>query len=385
MSVVSENAATLLQQLDGFDAIIDARSEDEFALDHLPGAVNWPTLDNQQRHDVGWRYKQVNPFEARKLGATIAARNIAAHIEREVMDKPRNWRPLVYCWRGGQRSGSLSLVLGQIGFRVGIIDGGYKAFRAAIVADTGRLAERFDYQVVCGTTGSGKTRLLHALARAGAQVLDLEDLANHRSSVLGAIPGLAQPSQKAFDTLVWDRLRRFDPARPVFVESESRKVGNLTVPVALMDTMRARGNCLNLVLSDNERVALLMEDYVYFVRHTDVFCARLDALTEIRGKQVVQGWKLAVQSGAIESVVHELLTHHYDPVYLQSMQRNFRRFDAARALTPDDRSPAAMNALASLLVAQTVVGQLLFPVDPTGQAAPELPAPESPGAGDGST
>ena len=251
-----ERGATCCSTWTSFDTIIDARSEDEFALDHLPGAVNWPTLDNQQRHDVGSRYKQVNPFEARKLGAAIAARNIAAHIEREVMDKPRTWRPLVYCWRGGQRSGSLSLVLGQIGFRVSIIEGGYKAFRAAIVADTARLAGLFDYRVVCGTTGSGKTRLLHALARAGAQVLDLEDLANHRSSVLGAIPGVAQPSQKAFDTLVWDRLRRFDPARPVFVESESRKVGNVAVPVALMDAMRAKGQCLNLELPDTERVAL---------------------------------------------------------------------------------------------------------------------------------
>lgn len=350
MSLTPQDAADVLQRLDDFDTIIDARSEDEFALDHLPGAVNWPTLDNQQRHDVGWRYKQVNPFEARKLGAAIAARNIAAHIERAVMDKPRSWQPLVYCWRGGQRSGSLSMVLGQIGFRVSIIDGGYKAFRAALVADTERLAGLFDYRVVCGTTGSGKTRLLHALGRAGAQVLDLEDLAHHRSSVLGAIPGLAQPSQKAFDTRVWDRLRRFDPAQPVFVESESRKVGNVAVPVALMDAMRDRGECLNLELPDAERVALLMEDYDYFVRHTEVFCDRLDALTEIRGKQVVQDWKAQVQSGDIASVVQELLTRHYDPVYLQSMQRNFKRYDAARVLAPKDRSAAAMDRLAATLV-----------------------------------
>lgn len=350
MSLTPENASGVLQQLGAFDAIIDARSEDEFALDHLPGAVNWPTLDNQQRHDVGCRYKQVNPFEARKMGAAIAARNIAAHIEREVMDKPRTWRPLVYCWRGGQRSGSLSLVLSQIGFKVSIIDGGYKAFRTAIVADTARLAATFEYRVICGTTGSGKTRLLHALGRAGAQVLDLEDIANHRSSVLGAIPGLAQPSQKAFDTQVWDRLRQFDPAQPVFVESESKKVGNVTVPVPLMEVMRLHGSCLNLALPDTERVALLMEDYDYFVRNTEAFCSRLDALTEIRGKQVVQGWKAMVQSGDIASVVQELLTEHYDPVYLQSMQRNFKRYGTALTLAPEDRSQASMDVLAASLV-----------------------------------
>ena len=350
MSLTPENAGSVLEQLGTFDTIIDARSEDEFALDHLPDAVNWPTLDNQQRHDVGWRYKQVNPFEARKMGAAIAARNIASHIEREVMDKPRTWRPLVYCWRGGQRSGSLSLVLSQIGFRVSIMEGGYKAFRTAIVADTARLASRFEYRVVCGTTGSGKTRLLHALGRAGAQVLDLEDLANHRSSVLGAIPGLAQPSQKAFDTRVWNRLRQFDSAQPVFVESESKKVGNVSVPVPLMDAMRAGGSCLNLELPDAERVALLMEDYDYFVRNTDAFCSRLDALNEIRGKQVVQGWKAKVQSGGIASVVQELLTQHYDPVYLQSMERNFKRYGAAQSLTPASRSQASMDVLAASLI-----------------------------------
>ena len=376
MSLTPESAGNVLQQLGTFNAVIDARSEDEFALDHLPDAVNWPTLDNQQRHDVGWRYKQVNPFEARKMGAAIAARNIAAHIEREVMDKPRTWRPLVYCWRGGQRRGSLSLVLSQIGFRVSIIEGGYKAFRAAVVADIERLAATFEYRVVCGTTGSGKTRLLHALCRAGAQVLDLEDIANHRSSVLGAIPGLAQPSQKAFDTQVWNQLRHFNPTQPVFVESESRKVGNVTVPVPLMDAMRVRGNCLNLELPDSERVALLMEDYDYFVRHTDAFCSRLDALTEIRGKQVVQGWKTMVQSGGISLVVQELLTQHYDPVYLQSMERNFKRFGTAQALAPENRSQASMDKVAASLVSETSAWQALRL--PTTQLCPGFPGPAFP-------
>jgi tRNA 2-selenouridine synthase len=349
MSLTPVDAVGLLRQLDEYDTIIDARSEDEYALDRLPGAVNWPTLDNAQRHAVGSLYKQVNPFEARKIGAAMAARNIADHIQHKALDKPRSWRPIVYCWRGGQRSGSLSLVLDQIGFRVHLVQGGYKAFRAAMVADTVRLADQFDYQVVCGTTGSGKTRLLQSLARAGAQVLDLEALANHRSSVLGAVPGLPQPSQKAFDMRVWDVLRRMDPDRPVFVESESRKVGNVAVPVALMDAMRERGHCLNLVLGDAERVALLMEDYDFLVRDTEAFCSRLDALTEIRGKAVVQAWKSAVREGRLPAVVQDLLTSHYDPVYLQSMQRNFRKFSAARPLTPADRSVRSMDAMATTL------------------------------------
>jgi tRNA 2-selenouridine synthase len=351
MPLTTLTAQDVLRRLDEFDTIIDARSEDEYAEDHLPGAVNWPTLDNAQRHEIGTTYKQVNAFEAKKRGAALAARNISAHIEREVIDKPKDWKPLTYCWRGGKRSGSLSLILSEIGFRVTIIEGGYKAFRAAVLEDIPRLAPLFDWRVICGTTGSGKTRLLQALADAGAQVLDLEALANHRSSVLGAIPGVPQPSQKHFDTLVWDALRRLDPKRPVFVESESKKVGNVAVPAALIEAMRA-GACLNLLLPDEERVALLMEDYDFFVQDREAFCDRLDALTQIRGKQVIDDWKALVRAGQVEPVVRELLTLHYDPVYIDSMKRNFKGYAQAREIRPKDRSVKAMRELAQELAAR---------------------------------
>ena len=349
MSLQILPAAALLAQMDGFDTIIDARSESEFALDHLPGAVNWPTLNDEERKLVGTMYVQVNQFEAKKRGAAIAARNIANHIEREVIAKPKDWKPLAYCWRGGKRSGSLSLILDQIGFRVTLVEGGYKAFRAAMLLDIVEKVSRLNFQVVCGTTGSGKTRLLQALAAAGAQVLDLEALARHRSSVLGALPGQTQPTQKRFDTLIWDALRRFDPLRPVFVESESKKVGNVSVPTALVERMRA-SPCWDLTLPMTERVALLLEDYDFFVRDSAHFCERLDVLADFRGKAVVQAWKDQVAAGNFAPVVQDLLTQHYDPVYLQSMQRNFVQYPRAMAITPGDRSLASMGELAQRMV-----------------------------------
>lgn len=349
MSLQVLPAAQVLAQLDAFDTIIDARSEGEFALDHLPGAVNWPTLNDQERILIGTLYVQVNQFEAKKRGAAIAARNIANHIEREVITKPKEWRPLAYCWRGGKRSGSLSLILDQIGFRVTLVEGGYKAFRAAMLADIVHKVSLLNFQVVCGTTGSGKTRLLQALAAAGAQVLDLEGLARHRSSVLGAIPGQTQPTQKRFDTMVWDALRKFDPQRPVFVESESKKVGNVSVPTALVERMRA-SPCWDLTLPMDERVALLMEDYDFFVQDSTHFCNRLDVLAEFRGKAVVQAWKDQVAAGNFAPVVQELLVQHYDPVYLQSMQRNFVQYPQAKAITPEDRSVDSMGGLALRMV-----------------------------------
>jgi len=350
MSLNTLTASEVIGRLHEFDTLIDARSEDEYALDHLPNAVNWPTLNNDERHTIGTLYAQVNAFEAKKRGAAMAARNIADHIEREVIDKPKSWRPLAYCWRGGQRSGALSLILSQIGFRVTLLEGGYKAFRAAVVQDIPRLANALQWRVIVGTTGSGKTRLLQALAKQGAQVVDLEALARHRSSVLGALPGQAQPSQKRFDTLVWQALRQLDTQRPVFIESESKKVGNVAVPAALIDAMH-QSPCLNLVLSDAERVALLMEDYDFFVRDTESFCERLQVLADFKGKALVALWQAQARAGEIAPVVQALLTQHYDPTYLQSMRRNFAQFENANTIVPQDHSSTAMERLAQEIIA----------------------------------
>jgi len=345
------SAQAALNTLGSFSDIIDARSEGEYAEDHLPGAVNWPSLRDDERQFVGTEYKQISAFDAKKRGAALVAKNIAAHIERDVISKPRDWQPLVYCWRGGKRSGSLALILDQIGFRVTLVDGGYKAFRAALVADLPALAARFSYRVICGTTGSGKTRLLQALATQGAQVLDLEALANHRSSVLGMIPGQPQPTQKAFDSLIWAALHRFDAARPVYIESESKKVGNVAVPEGLIDAMRS-SPCLQLDLPEDERVALLLEDYDFFVKDIEFFCDRLDALTQARGKDTVSDWQARSRSGDVASVVRELLVKHYDPVYLQSIRRNFTQYAIAPVIAPRDRSVAAMAALAQKMLAE---------------------------------
>lgn len=350
MSVHLISAAEAMQKLNRFDAILDARSEGEHAEDHLPGALSWPSLNNEERIRVGTLYKQVSPFEAQKVGAALVAKNIAQHIEQHVMDKPRNWEPLVYCWRGGKRSNSLALILGQIGFKVHLIEGGYKAFRKEVLEDFPRQATRVQYRVLCGPTGSGKTRLLEALAQAGAQVLDLEAIASHRSSVLGLIPGATQPTQKAFDTQVWDALRQFDPQRPVFVEAESKKVGNLTVPADLMTAMRA-SPCWRVDLPLERRVDLLLEDYAFFTQDRALFAERLTRLTALRGKAMVQDWHDKIERGEMREVVTELLTAHYDPGYDHSTRQNFVQFDTAPVISPASHSRADMLALAHQLVA----------------------------------
>ncbi len=349
MSLIKITAADALQRFAEFDAVIDARSESEHAEDRLPGAVNWPSLTDEERRIVGTEYKQVSPFIAQKRGAMLVARNVANHIEHHVLDKPKDWRPLVYCWRGGKRSGALSLVLSEIGFRVHILDGGYREYRRAVMAELVDLPGRFAYRVLCGPTGAGKSRLLQALQAQGAQVLDLEALANHRGSVLGLVPGSPQPSQKQFDSRVWNALRGLDPLRPVFVESESKKVGDLRVPEALIERMRA-SSCVRVDVALESRVKLLLEDYAFFVTDTEAFCQRLDALRLARGHEIVNGWQAAARVGRTAEVVKSLLADHYDPIYMQSMNRNFAGLAApAQVLAWDGSAADSSRAIGELL------------------------------------
>ena len=337
--------------LANFDAIIDARSPAEFALDHLPGAVNWPSLDDEQRRIVGMLYVQTSALEARKLGAAMVARNIADHLDRWIADKPRDWQPLVYCWRGGQRSGMLAWFLDQIGFRAAKLASGYKGFRAVVRQDLADWPARFDFKVLAGRTGSGKTRLLQALASQGAQVIDLEALACHRGSILGGLPGQPQPAQKHFDSQLWRTLRGLDASRPVFVESESKKIGRLQVPDALIARMHSHGAVLRVEMSDAARVELLLEEYGFFAADVERFCALLDGLIELRGRETVGRWQTLARDGRWSDVFSQMMTEHYDPLYLRSMDRHYSGFEQANVISLADGGDGAMQRAANALLA----------------------------------
>ncbi|MDE2371151.1 MAG: tRNA 2-selenouridine(34) synthase MnmH [Burkholderiales bacterium] len=350
MSLRRISPADAIARLAEFDTVIDARSESEYAEDRLPRAENWPSLNDDERHRIGTEYVQVSPFAARKRGAALVARNIARHVETRLDGRERDWRPLVYCWRGGQRSGALALVLDQIGYAVHVLDGGYQAFRRHVRAELEHLPDGLALRMLCGRTGSAKSRLLQALAAQGAQVLDLEALACHRGSVLGPMPGQPQPTQKAFDTRVWEALRSADLARPLFVEGESRTIGRLRVPERLLETMRA-APCLRVELALAQRVELLLQDYGHFVADVGSFCARLDALRELRGAEQVAQWQVRARAGDLAAVVRELLEIHYDPIYERSMPRNFKDYAGARVVDLPAADAATLARIAVELIA----------------------------------
>jgi len=332
--------------IDTFDELIDARSPGEFLEDHLPGAINLPVLNDAERAHVGTVYKQVSSFEAKKIGAAWVSRNIAQHLEAHFADKPKSWRPLIYCWRGGSRSGSLTHVLQKIGFDARQLDGGYKAYRRAVVADLDTLPAQCVFVVVCGPTGSGKSRLLQALAAQGGQVLDLEALAAHRGSLLGALPDQAQPNQKSFESAVWARLRRFNSSQAIFVESESKKIGTLRVPEALINRMRESA-CLRLEVPQSDRITLLMEEYTHYLGDPVSLQTQLGHLTQLRGHETIQAWQAMIQAQDWHGLVGDLLATHYDPAYFKSLNKNYAASQQDRSYALNDISLAGFSALAA--------------------------------------
>jgi len=334
-----------------FDEVIDVRSPAEFAEDRLPRAINCPVLDDEQRARVGTLYKQVSPFAAKKLGAVLVARNIATHIEQRFLDKPREWRPLVYCWRGGQRSGAFSHVLRQIGWDAQRLGGGYKAWRRHVLDQLAVLPQRFRYRVVSGATGSAKSRLLEALAMQGAQVLHLEELAAHKGSVLGSLPGAPQPSQKMFESRLFLALAAFTPERPVFVEAESRRIGSLQLPDLLLETIRAASS-LHVEATTAARVDFLLRDYDYFLADPHCLVEKLQHLGGLQSKDTIARWEGLVAAKEFPALVGELLELHYDPLYQRSQARNYAGFDTAVRLSTDDLSPDGITRLAREILAK---------------------------------
>ncbi len=329
-----------------FSEIIDVRSPGEYAEDHMPGAINLPVLNDGERAEVGTIYQQVGPFPARKLGAALVSANISNHLHSHFADLGKDYRPLVYCWRGGQRSASLSHILAQIGWRVSVLNGGYKTYRTHVLHELETVPEALTYRIIAGATGSGKTQILHRLAERGAQVLDLEGLANHRGSVLGNMG--PQPSQKLFDSQLLHALNTFTPATPVWVESESNRIGNVYLPPKLWSVLRA-ANGYRIHVPTAGRVENLLSEYAHLVADSETLKRILNALRTRHGTSPVTDWIQHIDAGRWYEFVASLLAIHYDPAYGKSSGRCYP--NVGQNLPMRDVSPEAVDELATLLLA----------------------------------
>ncbi len=329
----------------GFDTVIDVRSPAEFAEDHVPGAISLPALSDEERARVGTIYKQDSPFRARKIGAALVARNVARHLEGPLAERDGGWQPLVYCWRGGQRSGSVATILREVGWRTETIEGGYRSYRREVVRVLYDLPVPAPVVLIDGNTGTGKTDLLKRLKALGAQVIDLEGLARHRGSLLGAMAG-GQPGQKAFETALAAEIAALDPGRPVYVEAESSKVGERIVPPMLWKAMiGARRVEIDAPVS--ARAAYLARAYSDLTADAEALEATLAHLVPLQGAERVAGWQAMARAGDHVGLAGALCEAHYDPRYGKSRAR---LEGVALRLEAEALDEAGLDALAGAIL-----------------------------------
>lgn len=336
-----------MEELQSYDLIIDARCPREFAEDHIPGAVNLPVVNDEEYAEVGTLHR-TDAMGAYQIGVQYSLRNIAQHLSQSVAGYNRRSRILVYCFRGGKRSRLWFDALDVIGYRVEKLKGGWKGYRRWVNDELQSVPGRFRYNVLTGPTGCGKTRLLGALRVAGAQVLDLEELAAHRGSVIGALPGQAQPPQKYFDSLLLRNFSTYHSERPIWVEAESKKIGNVQLPESLLVAMRA-GNVFSVETPMTQRVQMWREDYAHFEQDPTLLVTKLQFLRPLVGNAELQHWEALATARAIPELFERLMTAHYDVAYKRSSLRNYPALQSAPVIALDDLSPLALSKVATLL------------------------------------
>lgn len=336
----------------GFDTLIDVRSPAEFAEDHVPGAINLPSLSNDERAEVGTIYKQVSPFKARKVGASLVLQNVARHIDGPLKGYGGGWQPLVYCWRGGQRSGVFTTILKEIGWRADMIKGGYQTYRRLV--QTALYDTPLPHQLILldGYTGTAKTAILPRLTERGVQTLDLEGLARHRGSLLGAMPG-GQPTQRGFESELALALHQLDPSRPTIVEAESSKIGRINLPPSLWASM-INAPRLNLTVDPEQRITYLEKAYADILRDPETVRTRLAALRRIRGHAVVDRWQSLQDAGDYRGLAAALMQDHYDPSYAKSRKLDTR--DVLAHIHADRLDQDGLNRAADTIAKQLNAG-----------------------------
>jgi tRNA 2-selenouridine synthase len=310
--------------LSGFDQIIDVRSPGEFAADHIPGARNLPVLDDAQRDEVGTIYVQESRFRANRIGAAYVAENIARHLRTALVDWAPTVRPLVYCWRGGSRSGAMATILQRVGWPTAILAGGYRTYRREV---QDRLYEQscpLRLILLDGDTGSAKTEILARLAGHGVQVLDLEGLAGHRGSLLGALPGQPQPEQKMFESRLLAALDALDPARPVVVEAESSRVGDRMLPPAIWRAMQAAPR-IEITAPRAARAAYLVSAYEDITTDPGRLETAFAALPARPSPARLEAWRGMIRDADFIALAEALMAFHYDPAYASARRRAGRK------------------------------------------------------------
>ena len=307
-----------------FDTIIDVRSPLEFAEDHIVGAINCPVLSDLERQKVGTIYKKESSFKAKIIGSSLAAKNIAFHIQNNFIEKKGSWQPLIYCWRGGQRSKAFSIVLSEVGWRTNQLKGGYKEYRNQVINFLENIGPKLKITLISGKTGSAKTKILKSIENEGGQILDLEGLANHKGSLLGKIPDLIQPSQKFFESLIFNKIQNLNLKDKIYIEAESSKIGNIHIPKSIWKKM-IKSPRIEISANLELRTKFLVSDYDYMCNDPTLINPIIKGLKNRLSKELFDEWTNLINKKNWFDLTKSFLENHYDPSYSSNTIKNDRK------------------------------------------------------------
>jgi tRNA 2-selenouridine synthase len=297
--------------------VIDVRSEGEFEAGHIKGAANIPLLNNHERMIVGRAYKQQGQAEAITQGFKLVGQRLSDIVQESIRVAGGN-EALVYCWRGGMRSNNFSQFIGMARVKSRTLEGGYKSYRHAVLESFTKPLKLIS---LTGCTGSGKSEILRALKSQGEQMLDLEDLANHKGSAFGGLLMPAQPSTEQFQNELFEEAIKLDPSKRIWVEDESIAIGKIFLPRDFWHSMEA-SPLVRMDVSKEVRVKRLVNEYGPADR--DEFLTIMGKITKKLGGQHYNAAKERLLSGDMAATIEILLTY-YDKAYLNSIDKRKER------------------------------------------------------------
>jgi tRNA 2-selenouridine synthase len=307
---------------DGNVVFVDVRSPSEFRDFHIPGAVNVPLFDDQEKRLIGYIYRTEGVNRAVEEGRSIASAKLGELFERFKELSYKHKRLVVYCWRGGMRSEGVCTALTRLGLEVYRLRGGYRAYRKFILKEIEKILKGKKAMVITGKTGSGKTRMIRELKREGYDVLDLEGLANHRGSLFGKVGIEGKVSQKMFDSLVYEEIRKFNDS--IFlIEDESRRIGHIHIPQTLWEA-KQRGIFVEVEVPLEERVRIILEDYTAREGWQEEVNEALKKLARYLGPQKYREAVGLFKKEKYEELVAFLIENHYDRRYRSFGEPSYR-------------------------------------------------------------
>jgi tRNA 2-selenouridine synthase len=310
--------------------VVDVRSPGEFARGHLPGAVNIPLLNNEERAEVGTLYKRSGRAEALVKGLERVGPKMATWVT--TIQDLRNNRPLlIYCWRGGMRSNSFGWLMRTAGFPVTVVEGGYKAWRKQVHHI---IRQAYDLRILTGYTGSAKTEVLHELSALGHQSICLESLAHHKGSAFGGLGQAEQPTTESFENRLAEALYGFNPAKPIWMEDESISIGKVYLPQALYQRMQVAPH-VRINIPHHQRLDHIVKGYGQLP--TDELKAAFDRISKRMGPQHAKAAKAFLDHNNLREAANLALTY-YDQAYLHSLNRKSPA--ALYTLEPTGHTPA---------------------------------------------